>query len=312
MSDLVANSHSDTDDNDSFHSLDQSENILDNLSVSLSESDRDSAADFDSGSENETSREEMIEVPAQLAQGAKNTSKTPLLSAFLKPKSPGFEVDSSDSSACDGVFAGKPPQDAGRFMSPKKFTISPISQQKQSHVPCCPREVPELSSKQMPCNELFNLDHPVTIRKEHLTTSAKTEALQKYAFTEIWIDSQQKSCQTKVSRLREFSMALEAYFDTDCSNNASDANLETDKKDPEPAKTSMAPPKSEKSAEKEYVSPFPDIPIPPPARLETPLLRGVKPPIIVPAGFDLTRLVEYKNPNHWHRRAHMRTGDPIY
>ncbi|XP_043648970.1 uncharacterized protein LOC122617265 [Drosophila teissieri] len=309
MSDLVENNHLDTDDNDSFHSLDQSENILDNLSASLSESDCDSAADFDSGSEDETSTEEMIEVPAQLAQGAENTCMTPLLGAFLKPKSPGFEVYSSDSSACDGVSAGQPPQDAGRFKSPKKFTISPISQQKPSPVPCCPRDVPELSSKQLPCNELFDLDHPVTIRKELLTTNAKTEALQKYAFTEIWIDSQQKPCQAKVSRLREFSMALEAYFDTDFSNNASDANLE---KVLEPAKTIMAPPKSEKFVEKEYVSPFPDIPIPPPARLETPLLSGVKPPIIVPAGFDLTRLVEYKNPNHWHRRTHMRTGDRIY
>ncbi|EDV50596.2 uncharacterized protein Dere_GG15042 [Drosophila erecta] len=299
MSALVDNNFSDNDDNDSFHSFNESEHFLDNLSPSLSESDCDSAADLDSGSKDETSLEEM-------ASGIRDSSKTTLPGA-----SPVFEVHSSDSSTGDGGSAGKPTQNAACFKSPIKFTISPISQQ-QSPMPRCHRDVPELSSKQVPCNELFNLDHPVTIRKEHLTTNPKTMALQKHAFTEIWIDSQQKPCQAKVSRLREFSMALEAYFDKDSSKIASDANLEAATKDVESTKTIITPPQTDKSVEKEYVSPFPDIPIPPPARIETPMLAGVKAPIIVPAGFDLTRLVEFKNPNHWHRRAHMRTGDSIY
>ncbi|XP_033158440.1 uncharacterized protein LOC117139881 [Drosophila mauritiana] len=298
MSDLFDNSHSDTDDNDSFHSLDQSEDIMDNLSLSLSERDCDSAADLDSGSADETFVEEMIDAPAQLAQVSGNTLKPTRSGVFVKTKSPVMEVHSSDSSACDGISAGKATQAAGRFKSPKKFTISPISEQKPGPVPCCPRDVPKHSSNQIPCMEHFDLDHSVTILKEHLSTSnPETEALQKHAFTEIWIDSQQKRCQAKVSRLQQFSMALEAYFDKD-----------SDKKDLEPAKKITPPPKSDKSVEKVYVSPFPSIPIPPPARKE---LSGVKPPIIVPAGFDLTRLVEFNNPNHWHRRPHMRTGDSI-
>lgn len=301
MSSLVDTSHSDIDDNDSFHSFDQSEDIMDNLSLSLSESDCDSAADLDSGSADEISMEKMVGAPAQLGQGAGNTLKPTPSDVFVKPKSPVLEVHSSESSACDGVSAGKPTQVAGCFKSPKKFTVSPISEQKQRPVPLCPRDVPGLSSNQIPCIKHFDLDHSVTIRKEHLISNPETEALQKHAFTEIWIDSQQKPCQAKVSRLQQFSMALEAYFDKD-----------SDKKDPETAKTITPAPKSDKPVEKVvYVSPFPDIPIPPPARKETRMLSGVKPPIIVPAGFDLTRLVEYNNPNHWHRRPHMRTGDSI-
>lgn len=60
MSSLVDTSHSDIDDNDSFHSFDQSEDIMDNLSLSLSESDCDSAADFDSGSADEISMEKKM------------------------------------------------------------------------------------------------------------------------------------------------------------------------------------------------------------------------------------------------------------
>ncbi|EDW40803.1 GM24896 [Drosophila sechellia] len=310
MSALFDNSHSDTDDNDSFHSFNQSEDIMDNLSLSISERDCDSAADLDSGSADETFVEEMasridfyiahsIDAPA-LAQGAGNTSKPTRSGVFVKTKSPVMEVHSSDSSACDGVSAGKATQAAGRFKSPKKFTISPISEQKPGLVPCCPRAVPKHSSNQIPCMEHFDLDHSVTILKDHLISNPETEALQKHAFTEIWIDSQRKRCQAKVSRLQQFSMALEAYFAKDF-----------DKKDLEPAKTITPPPKSDKSVEKVYVSPFPNIPITPPARKETPMLSGVKPPIIVPAGFDLTRLVEFNNPNHWHRRPHMRTGDSI-
>jgi len=46
------------------------------------------------------------------------------------------------------------------------------------------------------------------------------------AFTEIWVGSQQKPSQPKTSRLQEFSVALEAYFEKDSSKKKSDINSE--------------------------------------------------------------------------------------
>jgi len=60
MSILVNNSDSDSEDNDSFHSFNQSEPSWEDLSLSFSESDCDSAADFESGSEHETSMENVV------------------------------------------------------------------------------------------------------------------------------------------------------------------------------------------------------------------------------------------------------------
>ncbi|XP_062128114.1 uncharacterized protein LOC133840350 [Drosophila sulfurigaster albostrigata] len=51
-----------------------------------------------------------------------------------------------------------------------------------------------------------------------------------------------------------------------------------------------------------YVSPFEDMP----EMQKREKLPGEKKYITVPAGFDLTNLVEYKNPNHWHRRKTTR------
>ncbi|XP_043950957.1 uncharacterized protein LOC108028302 [Drosophila biarmipes] len=312
MSFLVNNSDSDTEDNDSFHSFNESASWED-LSLSLSESECDSAADFESGSEHETSMENAettVEQPEQLALATGQSPKPTFSGVILKPKSPDFEIHSSDSSACDGISTGKATQVTGRFKMPKKFNISPISQQKPAPVFCCPRQVPPLMSKQVPSKELFSLDQPASVLKEHLTTNRQTEALQKYAFTEIWVGSQQKPSQPKSTRLREFSRALEAYFDKD-SSKKSGFNSEPVQKDLEPSKILKAPPKSVKSVEEEYVSPFPSVSVHPAPKV-SPLLKGAKEPITVPAGFDLTRLAEIKNPNHWHRRPNMRTGDRIY
>jgi len=60
MSILLNNSDSDSEDNDSFHSFNQSEPSWEDLSLSFSESDCDSAADFESGSEHETSMENVV------------------------------------------------------------------------------------------------------------------------------------------------------------------------------------------------------------------------------------------------------------
>ncbi|XP_016999959.2 uncharacterized protein [Drosophila takahashii] len=312
MSFLANNGDSDSEDNDSFHSFYQSETSLDNLSLSLSESDADSAADFESGSEHETSLENVentIEEPEQRNQAAGETSKPAFSGVILKQKSPESEIHSSDSSACDGVSTGKATQMTSRFKTSKKFTISPLSQQLPEPVFCCPRDVPKLSSNEVPSHDAFNLDQPASALKEHLTTNRQAEAMQKYAFTQIWVGSQQKPSQPKASRLREFSVALEDYFDKDSSNGKGDSEAVKKNLEPEPSKTVVAPPKSVK--EEKYVSPFPSVPEQPASNV-SPLLKGVKRPIIVPAGFDLSRLVEIKNPNHWHRRPHMRTGDRIY
>ncbi|XP_016979683.1 uncharacterized protein LOC108045022 [Drosophila rhopaloa] len=158
----------------------------------------------------------------------------------------------------------------------------------------------------MPSKDLFNLDQPVL--KEHLTINRHTAAMQKYAFTKIWFGSQQGPDQLKCSRLRKFSVALEAYFDKDSPKHMDDSNLKSEQKEPE--KTTEASLKDNNSV-KEYVSPFPNKPVQPAPKV-SPLLKGVKGPTIVPAGFDLSQLVEFKNPNHWHRRPHMCTGDSIY
>ncbi|EDV96916.1 GH14957 [Drosophila grimshawi] len=142
----------------------------------------------------------------------------------------------------------------------------------------------------MPAVELFNMDAPSTGKltpKDLLETSHNTAALQKAAFTKIWIGCQQNCLQSNRSVKREFADALDDYFKDDnieqfenLSSGADSANFQT-------------VPESEP-----YVSPFDDMPVAPKEKV----LPGLKPYIVVPAGFDLTNLVEYKNPNHWHRR----------
>ncbi|XP_017049328.1 uncharacterized protein LOC108093659 [Drosophila ficusphila] len=301
-------------DNDSFHSFNQSDASWDNLSPSLSESDIDSAADFESGSEHETSVENLdnkINDSDQVAQAAGVSSKPSCSGIVLKPKSSYVEVHSSDSSACDGASTGKATQGMGHFKTPNKFNISPTNQQKPDPVFNSPWDVPELSSKQMPCNNVFSLDHSPTVLEKHLNNSCQTEAMQKYAFTEIWVDLQQKTSQPKASRLRQFSVALEAYFERDLARKQADIYLEQDKKEKDNVDTAtiaVAPP-IEKT--EEYVSPLPRMQVETPRKI-SPALKGIKQPIVVPAGFDLSRLVEPKNPNHWHHRPTMRTGDRIY
>jgi len=51
-----------------------------------------------------------------------------------------------------------------------------------------------------------------------------------------------------------------------------------------------------------YVSPFEGLPTVPEGK-KLPVQKSY---ITVPAGYDLTNLVEYKDPNHWHRRPSTR------
>ncbi|XP_070075436.1 uncharacterized protein [Drosophila takahashii] len=206
-------SDSDSEDNDSFYSFSQSESSLDNLS--LSESDCDIATIFESEPEHETSIESVentIDESGQLDQAAGETSKPAFLGVILKKKSPGSEIHSSDSSACEGVSTGKTTQKTVRFKPSKKSLLDQFPPKSQ----------------------------PASMLKD--------------VFTQSW--------------------------------------------DLKPAKTD------------EYVSPFPSVPELPAPKVP-PQLEGVKKPIIVPAGFDLSRLAKYKDPNHWHIRPYMRTGDRI-
>lgn len=59
-------------------------------------------------------------------------------------------------------------------------------------------------------------------------------------------------------------------------------------------------------SEGEYVSPLP--PTMPAIAVKSPLLKEATKIITLPAGYDLTNLVKYKNPNHWAIRPHVETG----
>ncbi|XP_017071777.1 uncharacterized protein LOC108108285 [Drosophila eugracilis] len=268
--------NSDSDDKDSFHSFNNSESFLDNLS--LSDSDCDSADISESRSEYETSTENTIEEPC----------KPTFLYSILKPMSSRFDVNSNDSSACDGLSAAK-----------DKFNISPLGQSQETDpVQCCPRNVPEPISKR---------DQPAAVLQQHLITNTKEEAMQKYAFTEIWIGLQQKSLLTQSSCLGQFSAALEAYFNNDFSKKKSDTSLEEIEKDLE---TSAAPSKMYRT--EEYVPSFPlKPPVAPAPKVPSPL-KGIKPPSTDPAGFDLTQFVEMKNTNHWKYRPQLSISHSIF
>ncbi|XP_020816879.1 uncharacterized protein LOC110190626 [Drosophila serrata] len=306
---------SNNEDSDSFHSFNDSEFSFHEKGLSASwksslSSDCDSATGFESEHETSGSLENEYSIEPQ-PQAPKETPPKALF-AIPDPKSSDQKSEcSSDSSACDGVSTHNgTQQQMGRFKTFKKFVVSPLNSTKEP-LPICPRNVPELTSKQVPNEELFDLDLPEQHLKDYLTSDSKTEVKLKHAFTEIWVGSQQKSDQQNRSPLREFSVALDAYFKqdlTEMNSKKHEANVQPMMK---PAKTITAPVTSVKPAE-EYVSPFKNMPVFPAAPKDTSLLDGAKKPIIVPGGYDLTRLVEYKNPNHWARRQHVRTGDSIY
>ncbi|XP_032594760.1 uncharacterized protein LOC6557647 [Drosophila grimshawi] len=165
------------------------------------------------------------------------------------------------------------------------------------------------ASSPMPAVELFNMDAPSTGKltpKDLLETSHNTAALQKAAFTKIWIGCQQNCLQSNRSVKREFADALDDYFKDDNIEQFENLSLQEQHKGNANRQLFVATTNSGADSanfqtvpeSEPYVSPFDDMPVAPKEKV----LPGLKPYIVVPAGFDLTNLVEYKNPNHWHRR----------
>lgn len=67
----------------------------------------------------------------------------------------------------------------------------------------------------MPDMDLFNMNATPSNKKDPMNVSVGTEVLQKYAFTEIWLEEQQNNPGKKRSLQREFAAALDNYFHKD-------------------------------------------------------------------------------------------------
>lgn len=79
----------------------------------------------------------------------------------------------------------------------------------------CPWAVPKMSASEMPNPDIFNIDS--SDLKDHFdSTSDEKEKQQKFAFTEIWVDTQQILPKSgNHSPLKDFNNALEEYFNED-------------------------------------------------------------------------------------------------
>ncbi|KAL7733988.1 hypothetical protein ACLKA6_011683 [Drosophila palustris] len=168
------------------------------------------------------------------------------------------------------------------------------------------KESPQMAAKQ---NEmkLKKLKQQKTISME--SDQKDIEALQKFAFTEIWVERQQKNANIKRSGRSKFTADLEKYFLKENTEEFQKLTLEEQKKGAinkklfaDPTQSSTAQSVSYQTVHEPYVSPFKDLPIVPAEKK----LPGEKSYITVPAGYDLTNLVKYNNPNHWHRRPTTR------
>ncbi|XP_030571264.1 uncharacterized protein LOC115770209 [Drosophila novamexicana] len=267
------------DDNDSFHSFAQS---------SIEPSELGSLSDIDDGPEDSNS-----DSSAEFELN-KNAVK---INPNLRVDCQTSEALATSSSSASASVA-KPIQ----YESPK---VTP------SRTPMCHHMVPKLAgNSQMPDIDLFNMDASSSvnlIKKDVLDISPNTEALQRFAFTEIWIEEQQNYPERKRSLTREFTAALDDYFHTKNNDQFESISLEEQQKGKLYKQLFVARNKSSSGQtasfqttpeSKPYVSPFEDMPVVP----EESILPGQKPHIVVPAGYDLTNLWEYKNPNHWHRR----------
>ncbi|ALC43726.1 maker686 [Drosophila busckii] len=139
----------------------------------------------------------------------------------------------------------------------------------------------------VPADELFDmsLTQGGGKSKNPLETSPGTEALHKYMFTEKWIENQQDCdfdhfAHQTLEEQQKGRINKKTFVDLELNNSVSL--------------------KSSSAADAEpYVSPFEDMP----AMSEEQRLREQKMCNALPAGFDLTRLTKYRNPNHWHLRA---------
>ncbi|XP_064552315.1 uncharacterized protein LOC135438090 [Drosophila montana] len=267
------------DENDSFHSFAQS---------SSEPSDLGSFSDIDDGPEVSDSSAEF--------EFNKNAIKI----------NPNLRVDcqASESLATSSSSAGASVAKPIQYESPK---VTPS----RNPLTMCHHMVPKLAgNSQMPDMDLFNMNASPSvnpIKKDALDISPNTEALQRFAFTEIWIEEQQNYPERKRSLTREFTAALDDYFNTKNIDQFKNISVGEQQKGKITKQFFGAPNKSSSGQSasfqttpeiKMYVSPFEDMPVVP----EESVLPGQKPHIVVPAGYDLTNLWEYKNPNHWHRR----------
>ncbi|KAH8302907.1 hypothetical protein KR044_011802 [Drosophila immigrans] len=320
------------EDNDSFHSFAQSDTFSDEF---------DNLSNIDDDDGNDTITEDF---EANMAIPNATTS-----------------YSCSSCSSADVLCTENSPNIANCVeVSPNK-----LKELFDNQVPGRPRftdhyQVPKpRCDSPMPCLGAFNMDDP-KLRNEAEAPSIEEkekEALQKYAFTEIWVERQQYRNR---SLRRHFSIALQDNFVKEDSNELKEQLVEDQQKgatneqlegqqyseshnrslnshfaaalenyfvkeetnelkkqtdvekqkgainkqlfvDPDNS-TAVSTSFQTVSDAQPYVSPFEDMP-PVPKEKKLP---GEKSYITVPAGFDLTNLVEYKNPDHWHRRSTTR------
>ncbi|BFF99138.1 uncharacterized protein DMAD_07105 [Drosophila madeirensis] len=157
----------------------------------------------------------------------------------------------------------------------------------------------------LPSMEAFSLDRPTATLNERVVagTSCKSEAMQKMLYTGNWVDSQ---------KFNKFDLVVDAYqkYKSGKKNESAAATVDQPKEISIQQEVSSNQQPKPEPVEEEYVSPFKNMPLEERPK-ESPLLAGLKKPIVLPAGYDLSALQVIKNPNHWSLRPGVRTGDRI-
>ncbi|KAH8339791.1 hypothetical protein KR074_010480 [Drosophila pseudoananassae] len=289
--DLVSkSSNSESDEKDSFHSFNSSAKSWDSLSSSLKSDD--GFTDIENMKEHETSQE--------ILEG----------SAF----DPDTKVEILEPKALT-AFPEPLPDDKGSVSTDAGITTvaQPVCPTIKKAVPkaVCPWTVQKISHM-MPNPDIFNIDS--SDLKDHFdSTSDEKEKQQKFAFTEIWVDTQQILPKPKQSLLKDFNNALEDYFNEAEPLKVDVPGCKTPSRASSVDDVFYTPKSTARGAptvpqlEEEYVSPLP--PTVPATAEKYPPLKETKKTITLPAGYDLTNLIEYKNPNHWAIRPHVKTGN---
>ncbi|XP_034658197.1 uncharacterized protein LOC117894970 isoform X2 [Drosophila subobscura] len=158
----------------------------------------------------------------------------------------------------------------------------------------------------LPSMEAFSLDRPTATLNERVVagTSRKSEAMHKMLYTGNWVDSQ---------KFNKFDLVVNAYqkYKSGKKNESAAATVDQPKETSNEQVVSPNQQSKPEPVEEEYVSPFKNMPLEERPK-ESPLLAGLKKPIVLPAGYDLSALQVIKNPNHWSLRPGVRTGDRIY
>ncbi|XP_034481948.1 uncharacterized protein LOC117787511 [Drosophila innubila] len=296
------------DDNDSFQSMNQSEVFSDDLENLSSLDDDDTLTD-----EHEFELENILVVKGQgLALEADSSNSSAENGRCLK------NIDKMLNSG-DGVGVVRTRTDSARSLKPSNCQSPKWMTARRAHANHY--LVPELRcDSPMPAMELFDMNNQkkeINVKEgikqqgnERMEKDQKDmEALQKFAFTEIWVERQQNNPEDKRSVRGKFTADLEKYFLKENTKQFKSLTLEEQKKGEinkklflDPTQSSTARSTSFHTVQEPYVSPFEDLPVVPGEKK----LQGEKSYITVPAGYDLTNLVKYNNPNHWHRRPTTR------